>query len=158
MRAVVQRVSRASVRAEGRVAGEIGTGALILLGVGRADTPESARALAQKIANLRVFVGETSEEAPSERTEKANRSLLEIGAAALVVSQFTLYGDVRNGRRPSYVEAAPAELARSLYEEFVAALRGLGVPVETGVFQAHMEVALVGDGPVTLLLDSDKTF
>jgi D-tyrosyl-tRNA(Tyr) deacylase len=140
------------------VAGEIGTGALILLGVGRADTPESARALAQKIANLRVFVGETSEEAPSERTEKANRSLLEIGAAALVVSQFTLYGDVRNGRRPSYVEAAPAELARSLYEEFVAALRGLGVPVETGVFQAHMEVALVGDGPVTLLLDSDKTF
>ena len=158
MRAVVQRVSRASVRAEGRVAGEIGTGALILLGVGRADPPESARALAQKIANLRVFVGETSEEAPSERTEKANRSLLEIGAAALVVSQFTLYGDVRNGRRPSYVEAAPAELARSLYEEFVAALRGLGVPVETGVFQAHMEVALVGDGPVTLLLDSDKTF
>jgi D-tyrosyl-tRNA(Tyr) deacylase len=140
------------------VAGEIGTGALILLGVGRADPPESARALAQKIANLRVFVGETSEEAPSERTEKANRSLLEIGAAALVVSQFTLYGDVRNGRRPSYVEAAPAELARSLYEEFVAALRGLGVPVETGVFQAHMEVALVGDGPVTLLLDSDKTF
>jgi len=146
------------VRVEGRVAGEIGAGALILLGVGRADTPEAARALAQKIANLRVFVGEKSDSAPSNRTEKANRSLLEIGAAALVVSQFTLYGDVRNGRRPSYVEAAPAELARSLYEEFVAALRGLGVPVETGVFQAHMEVELVGDGPVTLLLDSDKAF
>jgi D-tyrosyl-tRNA(Tyr) deacylase len=158
MRAVVQRVSRASVRVEGRVVGEIAAGALILLGVGRADTPESARALAQKIANLRVFVGEKSDAAPSERTEKANRSLLEIGAAALVVSQFTLYGDARNGRRPSYVEAAPAELARSLYEEFVAALRGLGVPVQTGVFQAHMEVELAGDGPVTLLLDSDKTF
>jgi D-tyrosyl-tRNA(Tyr) deacylase len=166
MRAVVQRVSRASVRVEGRVAGEIGAGALILLGVGRADTPEAARYLAQKIAHLRVFTGEPTAAAlrdaadkPSiERTEKTNRSLLEIGAAALVVSQFTLYGDARNGRRPSYVEAAPAELARSLYEEFVAALRELGVPVETGVFQAHMEVELVGDGPVTLLLDSEKTF
>jgi D-tyrosyl-tRNA(Tyr) deacylase len=174
MRAVVQRVSRAAVRVEGRVAGEIGAGAVILLGVGRTDTPESARALAQKVANLRAFVGETfgetfggtpgiainaaTQKLALERTEKANRSLLEIGAAALVVSQFTLYGDARNGRRPSYVEAAPAELARSLYEEFVAALRGLGVPVETGVFQAHMEVELVGDGPVTLLLDSDKTF
>jgi D-tyrosyl-tRNA(Tyr) deacylase len=146
------------VRVEGRVVGQIAAGALILLGVGRADTPESARALAQKIANLRIFVGETADPASSERTEKANRSLLEIGAATLVVSQFTLYGDARNGRRPSYVEAAPATLARSLYEEFVAALRGLGVPVETGVFQAHMEVELVGDGPVTLLLDSDKTF
>ena len=162
MRAVVQRVSRASVRVGGRVVGEIGAGAVILLGVGRADTPESARALAQKIAHLRVFVGESpGDSAPNtagERTEKASRSLLEIGAAALVVSQFTLYGDARNGRRPSYIDAAPAELARSLYEEFVAVLRSLGVPVETGVFQAHMEVELVGDGPVTLLLDSDKTF
>jgi D-tyrosyl-tRNA(Tyr) deacylase len=170
MRAVVQRVSRAAVRVDGRVVGEIGAGAVILLGVGRADTPESARALAQKVANLRAFIGETvrgtsgiaingaTEKSPPERTEKANRSLLEIGAAALVVSQFTLYGDARNGRRPSYVEAAPAELARQLYEEFVAALRALGVPVETGVFQAHMEVELVGDGPVTLLLDTEKTF
>jgi len=170
MRAVVQRVSRAAVRVEGRVTGEIGPGAVVLLGVGRADTPESARALAQKVANLRAFMGETvggahggarnaaTEKPAPERTEKANRSLLEIGAAALVVSQFTLYGDARNGRRPSYVEAAPAELARQLYEEFVAALRALGVAVETGVFQAHMEVELVGDGPVTLLLDTDKTF
>ncbi|MGB6432251.1 MAG: D-aminoacyl-tRNA deacylase [Candidatus Acidiferrales bacterium] len=166
MRAVVQRVSQASVRVEGRVVGEIGAGAVILLGVGRADKPETARALAQKIAHLRIFAGGARRDAAAapaeagagERTEKANRSLLEIGAAALVVSQFTLYGDARNGRRPSYVEAASAELARSLYEEFVAALRGLGVRVETGVFQAHMEVALVGEGPVTLLLDSDKTF
>jgi D-tyrosyl-tRNA(Tyr) deacylase len=166
MRAVLQRVSRASVRVEGRVVGEIGVGALILLGVRREDTPEAARALAQKIAYLRVFTGEPTaaalrdpaEKPAGESTEKANRSLLEIGAAALVVSQFTLYGDARNGRRPSYVEAAPAELARSLYEGFVAALRALGVPVQTGVFQAHMEVELVGDGPVTLLLDSDKTF
>jgi D-aminoacyl-tRNA deacylase len=162
MRAVVQRVSRASVRVEGRVMGEIRAGAVILLGVGRADTPESARALAQKIANLRIFAskspGDSAPNTASERTEKANRSLLEIGAAALVVSQFTLYGDARNGRRPSYIEAAPADLARSLYQEFVAALRSLGVPVETGVFQAHMDVELVGDGPVTLLLDSDKTF
>jgi D-aminoacyl-tRNA deacylase len=170
MRAVVQRVSRAAVRVEGRVAGEIGAGAVILLGVGRADTPDSARALAQKIAHLRIFVGATSADTfigasedatknpPLERSEKPNRSLLEIGAAALVVSQFTLFGDARNGRRPSYIEAAPAELARQLYEEFVAALRALGIRVETGVFQARMEVELVGDGPVTLLLDTDKTF
>jgi D-tyrosyl-tRNA(Tyr) deacylase len=157
MRAVLQRVSRAAVRVDGRVRGEIGAGAVILLGVGRADQAESARALAQKIAHLRIFSGGAADGA-GERTEKAGRSLLDIGAAALVVSQFTLYGDTRNGRRPSYTEAAPAELARSLYEEFVAALRALGVPVETGVFQAHMEVELVGDGPVTLLLDSDKMF
>ncbi|MGD0840882.1 MAG: D-aminoacyl-tRNA deacylase [Candidatus Acidiferrales bacterium] len=174
MRAVLQRVVRAAVRVEGRVVGEIGAGAVILLGVGRADTAETARAMAQKIANLRVFVGATdggarggaadkptgaaSDGEASVRTEKANRSLLETGGAALVVSQFTLYGDARNGRRPSYTEAAPAELARQLYEEFASALRELGVPVQTGVFQAHMEVELVGDGPVTLLLDSDKTF
>jgi D-tyrosyl-tRNA(Tyr) deacylase len=170
MRAVVQRVSRAAVRVEGRVAGEIGAGAVILLGVGRADTPDSARALAQKIAHLRIFASAASAEAPAgaandaaekppvERSEKPNSSLLEIGAAALVVSQFTLFGDARNGRRPSYVEAAPAELARQLYEEFVAALRAFGIRVETGAFQAHMEVELVGDGPVTLLLDTDKTF
>jgi len=174
MRSVVQRVVRAAVRVEGRVAGEIGAGAVILLGVGRADTVDTARAMAQKIANLRVFAGATDSAARGEtknkpagsatdgeasaRTEKANRSLLETGGAALVVSQFTLYGDARNGRRPSYTEAAPAELARQLYEEFASALRELGVPVQTGIFQAHMEVELVGDGPVTLLLDSDKTF
>jgi D-aminoacyl-tRNA deacylase len=162
MRAVLQRVARASVRAEDRVAGEIGAGAVILLGVSRTDTAETARAMAKKIANLRVFVGVFVREAidggASPRTPNANRSLLETGGAALVVSQFTLYGDARGGRRPSYIEAAPAELARPLYEEFVAALRGLGVTVATGVFQAHMEIELVADGPVTLLLDSDKTF
>lgn len=174
MRAVVQRVVRAAVRVDGRVAGEIGAGAVILLGVGRADTVETARAMAQQIANLRVFVGASGGGARAEaadkptgaptdseastRTEKANRSLLETGGAALVVSQFTLYGDARNGRRPSYTEAAPAEVARQLYEEFASALRELGVPVETGVFQAHMEVELVGDGPVTLLIDSDRNF
>jgi D-tyrosyl-tRNA(Tyr) deacylase len=158
MRAVLQRVARASVRAEDRVAGEIGAGAVILLGVSRTDTAETARAMAKKIANLRVFVGEAIDGGASPRTPNANRSLLETGGAALVVSQFTLYGDARGGRRPSYIEAAPAELARPLYEEFVAALRGLGVTVATGVFQAHMEIELVADGPVTLLLDSDKTF
>lgn len=167
MRAVVQRVSRASVRVQASVAGEIGAGAVILLGVGRGDTSESARAMAQKIAHLRIFAqgifaqaatNDGPDKPSGARTEKADRSLIESGGAALVVSQFTLYGDARNGRRPSYVEAAPAELARTLYEEFVAALRGFGVRVETGVFQAHMEVELVGDGPVTLLLDSDKTF
>jgi D-tyrosyl-tRNA(Tyr) deacylase len=105
-----------------------------------------------------IAINAATQKLALERTEKANRSLLEIGAAALVVSQFTLYGDARNGRRPSYMEAAPADLARQLYEEFVAALRALGVTVATGVFQAHMEVELVGDGPVTLLLDTDKTF
>jgi len=162
MRAVLQRVARASVRAEDRVAGEIGAGAVILLGVSRTDTAETARAMAKKIANLRVFVGvfvgEAIDGGASPRTPNANRSLLETGGAALVVSQFTLYGDARGRRRPSYIEAAPAELARPLYVEFVAALRGLGVTVATGVFQAHMEIELVADGPVTLLLDSDKTF
>jgi D-aminoacyl-tRNA deacylase len=167
MRAVLQRVTRAAVRVEGRVAGEIGAGAVILLGVGRADTVGIARAMAQKIANLRVFAGApkgaTDGDAATDagmpaRSEKANHSLIETRGEALVVSQFTLYGDARNGRRPSYIEAAPAELARELYEQFSDALRGLGVPVATGVFQAHMEVELVGDGPVTLLLDSDKAF
>lgn len=158
MRAVVQRVSHALVRTENDIVGAVGAGAVILLGVGRADTPEAARYLAQKIAHLRIYAESAADEPIGGRTTKANRSILETGGEALVVSQFTLYGDARNGRRPSYAEAAPAELARSLYEEFVAALRGLGVPVATGVFQAHMEVELVGDGPVTLLLDTDKMF
>jgi D-tyrosyl-tRNA(Tyr) deacylase len=147
MRAVVQRVIRARVTVETRVAGEISAGILILLGVGRGDTPDSAMYLAEKIANLRIFADDAG---------KMNRSVVEIGGSALVVSQFTLYGDTRGGRRPSYIEAAPPEDANRLYEEFVRCLRSFGVRVETGVFQAHMEVALVNDGPVTILLDSEK--
>jgi len=149
MRAVIQRVREARVRVDGRVAGEIGAGLLVLLGVGQSDTAETARDFAEKTAHLRIFGDEQG---------KMNRSLIETRGAALVVSQFTLYGDARGGRRPSYTEAAPPERAKQLYEDYAAALRALGVPVETGVFQAHMEVELVNDGPVTLLLDSAKQF
>lgn len=148
MRAIIQRVTRASVTVEGRVAGEIGAGLLVLLGVSRTDNPESAAYLAEKIANLRIF---------SDEAGKMNLSLLDVGGSALLVSQFTLYGDTRGGRRPSYVQAAPPEQASRLYEEFVRTIRALGVPVQTGVFQAHMQVELVNDGPVTILLDSEKT-
>ena len=148
MRAIIQRVTRARVTVDSRVVGEIQSGMLVLLGVGRADTSESAQYLAEKIANLRIFADDAG---------KMNRSLVEIGVSALVVSQFTLYGDTRGGRRPSYIEAASPEDANRLYEEFVRCLRSFGVPVETGVFQAHMEVELVNDGPVTILLDSEKT-
>ena len=151
MRAVIQRVTRARVTVDSRVAGEIQTGLLILLGVSRDDNPESALYLAQKIANLRIFVDDGADDAG-----KMNRSLLEAGGSALVVSQFTLYGDTRGGRRPSYIQAAPPEDAKRLYEEFVRCLRSLGVAVETGVFQAHMQVDLINDGPVTILLDSEK--
>jgi D-aminoacyl-tRNA deacylase len=148
MRAVVQRVTRARVTVEARVVAEIQAGAMVLLGVGRSDTPEAARYLAEKIANLRIFADDAG---------KMNRSLLETGGSALVVSQFTLYADTRGGRRPSYIQAAPPEEANTLYETFVGCLRSLGVRVETGVFQAHMMVELVNDGPVTILLDSEKT-
>ena len=148
VRAVVQRVTRASVTVDGRVAGEIGAGLLILLGVSRTDNPESAAYLAEKIANLRIF---------SDEAGKMNLSLIDIGGSALVVSQFTLYGDTRGGRRPSFLQAAPPEEASRLYEEFVRSMRALGVAVETGVFQAQMQVELVNDGPVTILLDSEKT-
>ncbi len=149
MRAVVQRVSRARVVVEGRVTGEIAAGVVVLLGVGRTDTPESAAYLAEKTAHLRIF---------DDDQGKMNRSLLETGGAALVVSQFTLYGDARGQRRPSFIQAAPPEDANRLYEEFVRALRALGVRVETGVFQARMAVELSNDGPVTILLDSEKLF
>ena len=148
MRAVIQRVTRASVRVDARVAGEIGAGLLVLLGVSRADNPESAAYLAEKIVNLRIF---------SDPAGKMNLSLLDVGGSALVVSQFTLYGDTRGGRRPSYIRAAPPEEANRLYEEFVRSMRALDIKVETGVFQAHMQVELVNDGPVTILLDSEKT-
>lgn len=152
MRAVVQRVARSRVTVDARVVGEIQSGALILLGVSRADNPEAARYLAGKIANLRIFVDDGADDAG-----KMNRSLLETGGSALVVSQFTLYANTRGGRRPSYIQAAPPEKAGPLYEEFVRSLRLLGVRVETGVFQAHMTVEIVNDGPVTIVLDSEKT-
>ncbi len=149
MRMVVQRVSRAKATVEGRVTGEIGAGLMILLGVGKEDTSAVAAAMAEKASNLRIFEDEQG---------KMNRSLLDVKGEALVVSQFTLYGDARGQRRPSFISAAPPELAKKLYEEFCEALRGLGVNVGTGVFQAMMSVELVNEGPVTILIDSDKTF
>jgi D-tyrosyl-tRNA(Tyr) deacylase len=149
MRAVLQRVSRAKVTVEGRVTGEVGAGLMILLGVGREDTPAVAAAMAQKCANLRIFEDDQG---------KMNQSLLDAKGNALVVSQFTLYGDARGQRRPSFISAAPPEQAKALYEEFCEALRKLGVSVATGIFQAMMSVELVNEGPVTILLDSEKTF
>ena len=149
MRAVLQRVSRARVTVESRVTGEIGAGLVILLGVGRSDTSAVAASMAEKCANLRIF---------EDGQGKMNLSLLDVKGSALVVSQFTLYGDARGQRRPSFISAAPPELAKTLYEEFFAALRGLGVNVATGVFQTMMSVELVNEGPVTILIDSDKTF
>jgi D-tyrosyl-tRNA(Tyr) deacylase len=149
MRAVVQRVSRARVTVEGRVTGEIGTGMMILLGVGREDTSAIAASMAEKVANLRIFEDDKG---------KMNRSLLDVSGAALVVSQFTLYGDARGQRRPSFISAAPPEKAKQLYEEFAVAIKNLGVSVSTGIFQAMMSVELVNEGPVTILLDSEKTF
>jgi D-aminoacyl-tRNA deacylase len=149
MRAVVQRVSRANVTVEGRTTGEIAAGLMILLGVGRDDTSAIAGSMAEKVANLRIFEDEQG---------KMNRSLLEVKGGALVVSQFTLYGDARGQRRPSFMAAAPPEKAAALYEEFNATLRGLGITVATGIFQTIMSVELVNEGPVTILLDSDKTF
>jgi D-tyrosyl-tRNA(Tyr) deacylase len=146
---VLQRVTLARVVVDGAVTGEIAAGLLVLLGVGRNDTDESAKYLAEKTANLRIFDDEQG---------KMNRSLVDVGGAALVVSQFTLYGDARGQRRPSFLAAAPPEEGKRLYEEYVKALRALGVRVETGVFQARMAVELANDGPVTLLLDSEKLF
>jgi D-aminoacyl-tRNA deacylase len=148
VRAVVQRVTRACVTVEGSVTGKIGAGLLILLGVSRTDSPEAASYLAEKVVNLRIF---------PDGAGNMNLSLLDVRGSALVVSQFTLYGDTRGGRRPSYIQAAPPGDAVRLYEGFVRAIRALGVAVQTGVFQAHMEVELVNDGPVTILLDSEKT-
>ena len=149
MRAVVQRVSRARVTVDGSATGEITTGLLILLGVGHDDTAVVAAAMAERVANLRIF---------EDDQQKMNRSLLDVKGSALVVSQFTLYGDARGQRRPSFVAAAPAEQAKKLYEEFAEALRRLEITVATGVFGAMMSVELVNEGPVTILLDSDKTF
>ena len=149
MRAVVQRVSRAKVTVEGRVTGEIGAGLMILLGVGRNDTSVVAVRAAERCANLRIFEDDQG---------KMNRSLLDVKGSVLAVSQFTLYGDARGQRRPSFISAAPPELAKTLYEEFCEALRKLGINVATGVFQTMMSVELVNEGPVTILVDSDNTF
>src|SRR5271154_2706287 len=149
MRAVVQRVSRASVTVDGGVTGEIASGLMILLGVGHEDTSAIAVSMAEKVAHLRIFEDDQG---------KMNRSLLDVQGAALVVSQFTLYGDARGQRRPSFISAAPPEKAKALYEEFVVAMQALGVTVATGIFQTMMSVELVNEGPVTILLDSDKTF
>jgi D-tyrosyl-tRNA(Tyr) deacylase len=147
MRAVVQRVTSARVLVEGRVAGQIHAGLLVLLGVTHGDTGEQVTSLANKIAGLRVF---------EDRDGRMNLSVADVAGAVLVVSQFTLYGDCRKGRRPSFDGAARADRAASLYEAFVAEIRGLGLPVASGVFQAHMQVELVNDGPVTLILDTAR--
>jgi D-aminoacyl-tRNA deacylase len=153
VRAVVQRVSRAKVTVHGsdggEVTGEIGLGLLVLLGVGIGDTRTEADYLVEKIVGLRIF---------EDATGKMNLSVAEVGGAILVVSQFTLYGDVRRGKRPSFDAAAPPPEARELYEYFVERIRASGLRCETGRFQETMQVELVNEGPVTILLDSDKTF
>lgn len=149
MRAVLQRVTRASVRVDGETVGEIGPGLLVLLGVARDDSEEDARYVLEKTVGLRVF---------DDDEGRMNRSVVEAGGSLLVVSQFTLYGDVRRGRRPSWIEAAPPELAETLYEHFVEEARRSVGRVETGGFRRMMEVELVNDGPVTILLDSRKLF
>jgi D-aminoacyl-tRNA deacylase len=149
VRAVVQRVSSASVAVDGSVVGEIGLGLLVLLGVSTSDAATDADYLAEKVAGLRIF---------EDRDGKMNRSLADVGGAVLAVSQFTLYGDARRGKRPSFDRAARPERARELYEYFVAQIRNRGLLCETGQFQAMMSVSLVNQGPVTLLMDSSKLF
>jgi D-tyrosyl-tRNA(Tyr) deacylase len=149
MRAVVQRVSRASVMVEGRIVGKSERGLLVLLGVTHADTEAAADYLAEKISGLRIFEDDVG---------KMNLSVVDVGGAILAVSQFTLYGDVRKGKRPSFDDAARPEQARKLYEHFIERIRALGLRCETGRFQEMMQVELVNDGPVTILLDSEKSF
>jgi D-tyrosyl-tRNA(Tyr) deacylase len=149
MRAVVQRVSRARVTVNEFISGEIGLGLLVLLGVAKEDTEADAIYLAEKVAGLRIFEDENG---------KMNRSVQDVGGAVLAVSQFTLYGDVRKGKRPSFDDAAPPELARRLYELFVERIQAAGLRCETGRFQEMMQVELVNEGPVTILIDSKKTF
>jgi D-tyrosyl-tRNA(Tyr) deacylase len=149
MRAVIQRVSRAQVSVDGEVCGRIENGLLVLLGVGKADTESDVDYLAEKIIGLRTF---------EDGNGKMNLSVIDTGGSILAVSQFTLYGDVRRGKRPSFDDAAPPEPARQLYEHFVTKVRAAGLVCETGRFQAMMQVELVNDGPVTILLDSAKVF
>ena len=150
MRAVLQRVSEARVRVADRVVGEIARGLLVLVGIGRDDGIEDVRFVAGKIRDARLFEGDSS--------KPMDRSVLETGGAVLVVSQFTLYGDMRKGRRPSFDGAAAPDAARSLYEDLVRELRAVPLPVATGEFQAMMQVELVNDGPVTILIDSKRQF
>jgi len=152
MRAVVQRVSSAAVTVDARTVGAIGHGLLVFVGVEREDGPPDAEYLASKIRELRVF------EDPEESSRHMNRSVQEVGGSVLVVSQFTLAGDCRKGRRPSFDEAAAPQIAKPLYEEVVRTLQASGLTVATGEFQAMMQVSLVNDGPVTLLLDSKRRF
>jgi D-tyrosyl-tRNA(Tyr) deacylase len=149
MRAVVQRVRSASVSVDGRIAGAIGSGLLVFVGVAHSDGPDDVRYIATKLHDLRIFPDDAG---------RMNRSVVETGGSVLVVSQFTLHADCRKGRRPSFDAAAPAALAEALYLDVVRMLRDRGLTVETGVFQADMSVALVNDGPVTMLLDSAKAF
>jgi D-aminoacyl-tRNA deacylase len=149
MRAVVQRVRRAGVTVNGEITGEIGLGLLVLLGVGSGDTRAAADYLAEKTIGLRIF---------EDGGGKMNLAVGEVGGSVLVVSQFTLYGDARRGKRPSFDSAAAPDVARSLYEYFVERVRGAGLRCETGRFQETMQVELVNDGPVTILLDSSKAF
>ena len=146
MRAVIQRVTEASVTVNNQIVGQIGCGLLVLLGIGMGDQLAEATLLAEKIATMRIFADDDG---------RFNRSALDVGGAVLVVSQFTLYADTRRGRRPSFTMAAPPEIAAPLVDAFVAALRQRGMTVATGVFGAHMHVALINDGPVTIVLDSD---
>jgi D-tyrosyl-tRNA(Tyr) deacylase len=150
VRAVVQRVTEARVRVGSRVAGEIGLGLVVLLGVGRDDGPDDVAYVVGKIRDIRVFEGEAG--------KQMDRSVADVGGAVLVVSQFTLYGDIRKGRRPAFDAAAPPADARALYESVVRELRSAQLPVATGEFQAMMQVELVNDGPVTILLDSKRQF
>ena len=147
MRAIIQRVNQAAVTVDGTIVGQIQQGLLVLLGVGQNDGEPEAQLLAEKIVQMRIF---------SDSDGKFNMSIVDVGGAILAVSQFTLYADTRRGRRPSFSNAARPELALPLFEHFCAAVRNFGLQVETGVFGAHMDVALVNDGPVTIILDSDK--
>ena len=147
MRAVIQRVTRALVVVDGKVRGEIGPGLAVLVAVGRNDVSATAVSMAGKTVNLRIF---------NDEQGKMNKSLLDTQGAMLAISQFTLYGDARGQRRPSFLQAAPPEQGRALYDEFVAAVKALGVRVEAGVFQAHMSLELVNDGPGRILLESEK--
>lgn len=149
MRAVVQRVSRAAVRVQAQTVGEIGKGLVVLVGISNDDQREAADSLAEKVANLRIF---------PDPEGRMNLSVLDIGGEVLAVSQFTLFGDARRGRRPSYIDAAPPEKAEPLYQYFLEALQRSGLRVASGVFRAMMEVELVNDGPVTILLDSERLF
>ena len=149
MRCVIQRVTEASVTVEGQVIGRIGRGFMVLIGVSAEDTDKDLKYMAEKVPNLRIFEDEQG---------KMNLSLKDVGGAILAVSQFTLYGDARGSRRPSFIQAARPEQANALYEQLVAAWRAQGLTVETGRFRAEMQVALVNDGPVTILMDSAKAF